>query len=390
MTQLDPIFVNELKNIDNILKNEIIKNILDGTEINFKIDHYLSIYNFVSKYGNRDIEASHLYEYFNNTLKETFEELSKNLKDKQNNEIIDLFIDFAKKIDIIISFMYNTFSYLEYYYVRNFNKEKILKCALEIYKKYIFLPIQKQVTDEVNKLLKEDRLGKKEYFQKIKKILSIMKTMDLSSPAILKNEKKELVWIEKDSEKKNTSIQKYWFDLFLKDTEEFLIAKIKEDLQKNSIPEFITIQLKFLEEEKERQKEVINEIFIKELNELIYKKIIEDNMKEIIEKESGLKDMLKNNKNEELTNLYELFKLHEPSLKELAKIFVEYVENRGKLLSESEEIKAKPESYPQCLNELQKEINSIVENCFKNNEIILSAVKVKFGELMNPGENNSK
>ena len=319
MTQLDPIFVNELQNIDKILKNEIIKNILDGTGTNYKTDHYLSIYNFVSKYRNKDIEASHLYKYFNNTLKETFEELSKNLKDKQNNEIIDLFIDFAKKIDIIIFFMYKTFSYLEFYYVRNFNKEKILKCALEIYKKYIFLPIQKQVTDEVNKLLKEDRLGKKEYRQKIKKILSIMKTMDLSSPAILKNEKKEFVWIEKDSEKKNTSIQKYWFDLFMKDTEEFLIAKIKEDLQKNSIPEFIKIQLKFLEEENERQKEVINEIFIKELNELIYKKIIEDNMKEIIEKESGLKDMLKNNKNEELTNLYELFKLHEPSLKELCR-----------------------------------------------------------------------
>ena len=31
MTQLDPIFVNELQNIDKILKNEIIKNILDGT-----------------------------------------------------------------------------------------------------------------------------------------------------------------------------------------------------------------------------------------------------------------------------------------------------------------------------------------------------------------------
>ena len=53
------------------------------------------------------------------------------------------------------------------------------------------------------------------------------------------------------------------------------------------------------------------------INTKIKNKVIEDNMKEIIEKESGLKDMLKNNKNEELTNLYELFKLHEPSLKEL-------------------------------------------------------------------------
>ena len=59
-------------------------------------------------------------------------------------------------------------------------------------------------------------------------------------------------------------------------------------------------------------------------------------------------------------------------------------------MSESEEIKAKPESLSQRLSELQKEINSIVENCFKNNEIILSAVKQKFGELMNPVENNSK
>ena len=76
MTQPDPIFVNELQNIDKILKNEIIKNILDGTGTNYKTAQYLSIYNFVSKYGNKDIEASYLYDYFNNTLKETFEELS--------------------------------------------------------------------------------------------------------------------------------------------------------------------------------------------------------------------------------------------------------------------------------------------------------------------------
>ena len=129
------------------------------------------------------------------------------------------------------------------------------------------------MTDEVNKLLKDDRLGKKEFRPKIKKLLSIMKTMDLSEPKIYrKNE--QIVWAETDSAKKDITIQKYWLDLFMKDTEEFLTAKIKEDLQKNSIPEFISIQLKFLEEEKERQKEVINEIFVKELNELIYKKIL--------------------------------------------------------------------------------------------------------------------
>ena len=58
------------------------------------------------------------------------------------------------------------------------------------------MPFQNQITIEVNKLLKEDREGKKEYRGKIKKILSIMKTMDLPNPE-LTNQNNSIVWFSK-------------------------------------------------------------------------------------------------------------------------------------------------------------------------------------------------
>ena len=375
---LTPGFEQEAQDIDKLLKD--IVNNFD----NLETGTYLKIYIFVSHYGNKDEEAEYLYRYIMNFIEEKTKELSERLKDKPKSEIIDLFIDIANKMDIIIHFLMKTFGYLDFYYVRSKNLDKITKVALGIYRKNIFLPIQNQLIEEVNKLLKEDRLGKKEHRAKIKQILNIMKTMDLSSPKIFRKEK-SIIWEnEKKDEIESLDNQEKWFNLFTKDTEEFLAEKLKEDIQKNSIPEYISKQLEFLKEEKQRQEELsINEIFLKRLNEVIYKKIIEGNLKEIIEEDTGLNSMLENHKFEELTNLFELFKFYEPSLKELANVVAEYVKTRGKLLREKEEIKAKPELFAQQLTELQNEINSMVEKCFKNNEIILSAEKKVFNELMN-------
>lgn len=61
-------------------------------------------------------------------------------------------------------------------------------------------------------------------------------------------------------------------------------------------------------------------------------------MIELLEMDSGLKYMLENNKNEELSNLFDLFKLYKPSLHEIAKIFKDYIHNRLNALYKNEEI----------------------------------------------------
>ena len=61
-------------------------------------------------------------------------------------------------------------------------------------------------------------------------------------------------------------------------------------------------------------------------------------MIELLQMDSGVKNILENNKYNELTNLYELFKFWEPSLHEVAKVFRAYIEKRGNALREDKEI----------------------------------------------------
>ena len=381
---LDKKYLEELPKIGNLLEEILIKYLVAGVfpETASK-DSYLFIYNFVSHYANKDEEAGDLYDYFSNKIKEVCQKLVKELTDKSSSEIIDLFIDVANRIDIFISFMSKTFSYVDFYYVKSKpGKPKLLTNALDIYRKNIFIPVQKQLTEEVNKLLKEDRFGKKEFRIKIKKVLSIMKTMDLSNPKIYK-ENNAIIWAnEIKEENPATPIQDYWFNLFLEDTIQFTSSKAIQDIQKRSTPEYVLIELKFLDEEKNRQEELLNEYFLPRLNSAIYKEIIGRNMVELIEMDSGVKNMLENNKYEELTNLYELFKFYEESLHKVAIVFRAYIEKRGNALRENKEIYKDPKKMVPQLIDLQKEINTLVKNCFKNNDILQSAKDRAFYEFM--------
>ena len=382
--KLEKKYIEDLPKIDELLQNILIKYLIAGIFPEpAPQDSYLNVYNFVTHYANKDEEAGDLYDYYAKKITLVCQKLAQELTDKPNSEIIDLFIDVANRIDIFISFMTKTFSYVDFYYVKARNDRKeLLNNALEIYKNNIFLPVQKQLTEEVNKLLKEDRFGRKEYRMKIKKILSIMKTMDLTSPKIIK-ENNAVVWVNKIKEEKPcTTIQDYWFKLFLAETKQFTSSKANQDIQNRSTPEYVLIELNFLEEEKNRQEELLNEYFLPELNKVIYQEIIGEKTDYLIHMDSGVKNMLENNKYEELTNLYELFKYVDNSLKEVAKVFRTYIEKRGNALRENKEIYKDPKKMVPQLIDLQKEINTLVKNCFKNNDILQSAKDRGFYEFM--------
>ena len=175
---LDPKFKEELQEIDKLLKESVnnLGNLGQAT--------YLKIYNFVSHYSNKDEEGEYLYKYFSGFVDEKSKELSKRLEDKPKSVIIDSFVDIANIMDVIIFSLERMFGYINFYYVRSKNLDKLAKTALGIYRNNIFLPIQNQLIDLVNQLIKDDRLGKNQHRAKINIILNVMKTMDLSSPKI--------------------------------------------------------------------------------------------------------------------------------------------------------------------------------------------------------------
>ena len=140
------------------------------------------------------------------------------------------------------------------------------------------------------------------------------------------------------------------------ETEKFFSSKAIKDLQKLSTPEYVSMQLNFLEEEKERQNALFKGLNLERLNEIIYKELIGKNMIELFEMDSGLKYMLENNKNEKLSNLFDLFKLYEPSLHEIAKIFKDYIHNRLNALYKNEEINKVSEKIVPKLIELKMKL----------------------------------
>ena len=382
----DPEYLARLPEIGELLHNVLIKYLIEGSfpENNTK-KTYLEIYNFVSHYANKDEESQHLYEYFKKIINENANIFVEQLKKKANSEIIDAFIDISNRMDILCSFLTKTFSYVDFYYVKSKGCANLTKCALEIYKNTLFTPFQKTLTIEVNKLLKEDREGKKEHRVKIKRILLIMKFMDLVNPKIVK-EKNAIIWNEANAEVKaediKTPIQDYWYDNFKQDTEQFVTTKAMKDIQNRSTPEYVVIELEFLKEEIERQNELINIIFHERLCTIVYQQIIGRNMKELVEMDSGVKNMLENNKLDDLSNLYDLFKNYEPSLHEIAKIFKKYILKRGTALRENKEIYKDPKKMVPELISLQREINTLVTKCFKNDSILQLAKDRAFFEFM--------
>ena len=384
--RLLPEYLKDLSVIDESLKNKFIKYILISIfpEDKKSLSLYVYIYNFVGQYENKDEEAENLYNYYRMTIEYTSNELAKELKLIPSNKMFDLFIDICNRMDTLISWMSRSFAYIDCYFVKSRSHIKKLEhLAFDIYRNNIFLPFQKQLSDELNKLLEEDRNGNKAYRKKIQNILNRIKSMDLALPKIIMK-KNVVVWTNEYNEYFEKPSTNYWFKLFLDEIEKFFSSKAIKDLQKLSTPEYVSMQLNFLEEEKERQNALFKGLNLERLNEIIYKELIGKNMIKLLEMDSGLKYMLENNKNEELSNLFDLFKLYEPSLHEIAKIFKDYIHNRLNALYKNEEINKVSEKIVPKLIELKKEINTLVEKFFKNNDILKSTEENEFYEYMSP------
>ena len=383
-------YLDGYKKIDEKLNNNLLKYLKVGDFPETNMNFHMDVYNFVAQWGNVDTEAEDLYNNFNRIVKELAIHFKNQVSQMNTSELLEGMIERAKRMDIVINFLTKTFSFLDFYFCKFRKCPNLCTSSLSIYREFLFMPFQKEVTAEVNKLLKEDREGKLEHRNVIKKILLIMKTMDFAYPKIVK-EKDAVVWFNgqpqeantENAEPEKTPIQDFWYKYFKEDTEQFVVNKAKKDIQNRSTPEYVSIQLKFIDEETERQTELINKIFYDGLNAIIFKEIIGKYMIELVDMDTGVKNMLENNKYQELTDLYNLFKYYEPSLHEISRIFKQYIEARGNALRQNQELYRDPKKIVPKLVDLLKEINVLVLQCFKNNSILQKAKNKAFGNFMN-------
>ena len=363
----------DFKVVRQTVETEMIQNILEylrnGVFPNNKPNSYMNAYTAVHGFSDEgDKQCHQLLEYHNGIINSYIQDCTSELNKENNNNLIDSFINHADHISFLIYWLNRIFCYLDRFYTKAKLKKTLAKNALDLYNSYFFDQFKTTIFIEVNKLIKEDRAGNREYRTKIKNIMTIIKYLDFEFPKIVK-ENNKISWVaEKNNEKVETSIQDEWYQTYFDgDTRKFASDKGNADVHSMSAPEYILSQLKYLDEEYERQKEFINPKYHDKINKINYEYLIGHHMKDIALMDTGIKNMLETKNDVQLTNLYKLFKLYPASLKEITEEFQPYIRNRGNTLYENKELSKDPKKFIPELISLKKEMDKLVKECFENN-----------------------
>ena len=229
----------EVKNemIDNI--HEYLKN---GTFPNKKPNAYMTAYTAVQTHADiGDKECAMLLEYHNGVIRDYIQDCLNDLSKETNVNLIDAFIKHTEHITFLSYWMNRIFCYLDRFYTKAKCKITLAKNALTLYTENFFNQFRNNIFIEVNKLIREDRQGIREYRPKIKIVMRIIKDLDYEFPKLIK-ENNKISWIQEKENSKGTeiAIQNDWYEnYFLGDTLKFSRDKGKGDVQILYSPEYI-------------------------------------------------------------------------------------------------------------------------------------------------------
>ena len=298
---------NEKKSLEKMIA-EMLENLRKDTCQNINNDIFWNcskIIQNISQIG--DSESESLFIYHNKTIQGFIEECSQIIKKVSKDQLIDLFIKQTETIYCLIYMMNTIFTYLDSHYAIANNKGSLCKNAFGLYKFGYFNIIQNDIFLEVNKLIKEERkFNNKLFWEKIKKILKILKDLDLEEPKIIKENNKISFVSESDSNQKDTPFQDIFFmKYFFKETIQFAKDKGNIDIKNMSIYEYCISEIKYLDEENKRQKEFINPKYHLKINKINHKYLIGDHAEELAKKENSIDYMFINKRKDELSQIFQ-------------------------------------------------------------------------------------
>jgi hypothetical protein len=380
----------DMKEAKKYLEKEMIKGILEyarnGTFPNNNSNSFINAYTLVLNMADKgDDPSEELFNYYNKIIQDFIEECQKKISKISKTQIIDTFIKQTENINFVIYWMYKIFIYLDKFYTNSKQKDSLSKSAMGFYKHY-FANIQNDIYREVNKLIKEDRNCNYESRPKIKIILKIIDDLDLTFPKIIR-ENNKFVWIQDpnhpDTNNEHVFSNKWYKETFEKETTKFVKDKANADIHSMSAPEYISSQLKYLDEEKKREEEYINSIFHNSINSINYTHLVGEIAEELGKMDTGIPYMFLNKRNEELKKAYQLISLYPKSLSVITTAFQPYIKKRGEEINNNKEISKDPKKFIPELIKLKKEMDKLVEDCFDNDSIFQDTKNKSFSNFMN-------
>jgi len=386
-------FEKSKKEMENIMINSLLLYVKDGTipkgNISTNMTCYNTIYNFTdSGYGDE------LLNFHNSKIEEAANGCYERIKNLSGFDFIDSFIDCNNKLNSLIFSMSRIFLYTSNNHLkgtddknnnRKYQQDDVSEFSMEIYKENFFNKLKNKIFSSLNEILiRDERNGNNEFRIKLISIMKTLQCMDYNKPRIFKISETSKNWKEeeKDTNKINLAYQGEWFRYFESETIKYIRNKAERDIKNNSAPEYVKCELKYLDEEDERLDSYVYGGYHARIKEINYEYLIKNNAQQIVDMDTGINNMFKTKKKDELNEVYQLFSFYPECLKLIQSSFRAYIRERLLALYNDKEFSKDPKKFVPALIDLKKEMDEIVVLCFANDNDFQDQENKEFSVLM--------
>ena len=386
-------FEKSKKEMENIMINSLLLYVKDGTipkgNNSTHMTCYNTIYNFTdSGYGDE------LLNFHNSKIEEAANGCYERIKNLSGFDFIDSFIDCNNKLNSLIFSMSRIFLYISNNHlkgsedknnVRKYQEDNVSEFSMKIYKENFFNKLKNKIFSSLNEILiRDERNGNNEFRIKLISIMKTLQCMDYSKPRIFKISETSKNWKEeeKDTAKIKLTYQDEWFKYFESETIKYIRNKAERDIKNNSAPEYVKCELKYLDEEDERLDSYVYGGYHARIKEINYEYLIKNNAQQIVDMDTGINNMFKTKKKDELNEVYQLFSFYPECLKLIQSSFRAYIRERLLALYNDKEFSKDPKKFVPALIDLKKEMDEIVVLCFANDNDFQDQENKEFSVLM--------
>ena len=386
-------FEKSKKEMENIMINSLLLYVKDGTipkgNNSTHMTCYNTIYNFTdSGYGDE------LLNFHNSKIREAANGCYERIKNLSGFDFIDSFIDCNNKLNSLIFSMSRIFMYTSNNHlkgtddknnVRKYQQDDVSEFSMEIYKENFFDKLKNKIFSSLNEILiRDERNGNNEFRIKLISIMKTLQCMDYIKPRIFKISETSKNWKEeeKDTTKIKLAYQDEWFKYFESETIKYIRNKAERDIKNNSAPEYVKCELKYLNEEDERLDCYVYGGYHARIKEINYEYLIKNNAQQIVDMDTGINNMFKTKKKDELNEVYQLFSFYPECLKLIQSSFRAYIRERLLALYNDKEFSKDPKKFVPALIDLKKEMDEIVVLCFANDNDFQDQENKEFSVLM--------
>ena len=381
------------KEMENIMINSLLLYVKDGTipkgNNSTHMTCYNTIYNFTdSGYGDE------LLNFHNSKIEEAANGCYERIKNLSGFDFIDSFIDCNNKLNSLIFSMSRIFMYTSNNHLkgtddknnnRKYQEDDVSEFSMKIYKENFFDKLKNKIFSSLNEILiRDERNGNNEFRIKLISIMKTLQCMDYYKPRIFKISETSKNWQEeeKDTAKIKLTYQDEWFKYFESETIKYIRNKAERDIKNNSAPEYVKCELKYLDEEDERLDSYVYGGYHARIKEINYEYLIKNNAQQIVDMDTGINNMFKTKKKDELNEVYQLFSFYPECLKLIQSSFRAYIRERLLALYNDKEFSKDPKKFVPALIDLKKEMDEIVVLCFANDNDFQDQENKEFSVLM--------